>query len=44
MPAKPAGNPGPAVDAEIHTGCLHPEGITNVPGQFPKCGMDLVKK
>jgi len=42
--ATPAGNPGPGVAAETYTCSMHPEVITNAPGQCPKCGMDLVKK
>ena len=35
IPAKPVGNPGPGVAAEIYTCTMHPEVITNAPGKYP---------
>ena len=38
------GNPGPGIAAATYTCPMHPEVITNEPGECPKCGMALVKK
>ena len=38
------GNPGPGIAAATYTCTMHPEVITNEPGECPKCGMALVKK
>lgn len=42
--AVPGGNPGPGVAAATYTCSMHPDVITNEPGDCPKCGMALVKK
>ena len=38
------GNPGPGIATATYTCTMHPEVITNEPGDCPKCGMALVKK